>query len=373
MAAVVEQHWQAPLSGLAVTRYGHAVPCRQIEVIEAGHPYPDSQGEVAAARALALARELTADDLLLCLISGGGSALLALPAPGLALGDKQQLTRALLTSGAPISAINCVRKHLSAIKGGRLALAAQPATVVSLIISDVPGDDIGIIASGPTAADHSTRVEAAAILARYGIEVPAAVAQWLADPRSETPKADDAAFARVRNLLIATPGAALQAASARASAAGVTVTLLGAELEGEARQLAAWQARQALEFCAQQPGAGDRRARLLLSGGETTVAVRGAGRGGRNAEYLLALALALDGEPGIWALAADTDGIDGTEDNAGALIGPDTLARGRALGLDAAARLEANDTYGYFAALGDLLVTGPTRTNVNDFRAIYIA
>jgi hydroxypyruvate reductase len=367
MARAVEDHWSGALTGLVITRYGHGVPCRRIEVVEAGHPLPDAAGVTAAGRVLALVQECGPDDLVLCLVSGGGSALLSLPAPGVTLDDKQQLTRALLRSGAAIGEINCVRKHLSAIKGGRLALAAAPARVLSLIISDVPGDDPAVIASGPTVADASSSAEALAILERWHIAVPPAVRAWLQRPESETPKPGDPRLAGVQNRLIATSRLALAAAAAHARAAGVEPLVLGDALEGEARELG--RAHAAL---ARQQGATGARPRVLLSGGETTVSVRGAGRGGRNTEYLLGLALALGGAPGVWSLAADTDGIDGTENNAGAMATPDTLARAASRGLDPAALLAANDTYGFFAALGDLVVTGPTRTNVNDFRAILI-
>jgi hydroxypyruvate reductase len=370
MAAAVERHWQGPLSGIAVTRYGHGEPCNHIEVIEAGHPAPDAVGETAARRALQLASTLTADDLLLCLISGGGSALLALPASGLTLADKQSVTRALLRCGASISEINCVRKHLSAVKGGRLATAAGAARVVSLIISDVPGDDLSVIASGPTVADASTRHDALAILRRYAITPSAAVRAWLDSELSETPKPGDAALAAVRNQLIATPRLALEAACAVARKAGVTVLSLGDAIEDDARRCGVEHGRLALQC--RSEGIPSQAPCVLLSGGETTVKVAGTGRGGRNAEFLLALAIALDGAAGIWAMACDTDGIDGTEDNAGAVLRPDTLARGHAAGLDAALMLANNDAYGYFAALGDLVITGPTRTNVNDFRAILI-
>jgi glycerate 2-kinase len=370
MAAAVEQHWQGSLSGLAITRYGHGMPCRQIEVIEAGHPAPDAVGEAAARRALQMASALTADDLLLCLLSGGGSALMSLPARGLSLVDKQSVTRALLRSGASITEINSVRKHLSAIKGGRLALAAGAAQVVSLIISDVPGDDLSVIASGPTVADASTRLDALAILRSYDIVPPLAVRAWLESERSETPKPGAAGLAKVQHRLIATPRMALESACAAARSAGVSVQLLGDAIEGDARQCGLEHAQLALQCQAQSAPA--QSPCVLLSGGETTVKVVGSGRGGRNAEFLLSLALGVDAAPGLWAIACDTDGIDGTEDNAGAVLRPDTLARGRACGLDAAAMLANNDAYSYFAALGDLVVTGPTRTNVNDFRAIYI-
>ncbi len=370
MAAAVEAHWPqtAPLSGLVITRYGHAVPTQRIAVVEAAHPLPDAAGVEATARILELAQGLGADDLLLCLISGGGSALLSAPAAGITLADKQAVTRALLRGGIPIGAMNCVRRHLSAIKGGRLAVAAWPAPVVSLIISDVPGDDLAAIASGPTVGDASTCADALAVLADYQLDVPEAVRAWLHRIDAETPKPDDPRLRAVDNRLIATPRKALEAACAVAHAAGVSTVLLGDDIEGEARDVAVSQARTALRYRL----AGEPAPMVLVSGGETTVTVRGRGRGGRNSEFLLALAIALEGAAGIHALAADTDGIDGSESNAGACIGPDTLARARMLGLDASAYLANNDAYGFFAALGDLVVTGQTLTNVNDFRAILI-
>jgi len=367
MAAAVEQHWPGPLAGLVVTRYGHGLPTRRIEVVEAAHPVPDAAGTEAARRILAMVQGLSADDLVLCLISGGGSALLALPAAGLALADKQAVTRQLLRSGATIGEINCVRKHLSAIKGGRLGAAAWPAEVLSLLISDVPGDDPATIASGPTVPDPTSFADARAILQKYGIAEPKAVLAHLAAAREESPKPGDPRLARSGVKIIATPLAALEAAGRLAAAAGFAVEILGDALEGEARELGAQHAALALA----RRSAG--KPLCILSGGETTVTVRGKGRGGRNAEYLLALTLALDGAPGIFALAGDTDGIDGSEDNAGAIAAPDSLARARALGIDAAAHLANNDAYGFFAGLGDLVVTGPTRTNVNDFRAILLS
>ncbi len=371
MAKAVEDHWPGPLEGLVVTRYGHGVPCRRIEVVEAAHPVPDAAGQAAAERILAAVRGLTADDLVLCLISGGGSALLALPAPGLTLADKQGVNKALLKSGATITEMNCVRKHLSAIKGGRLAAAAAPARVVALLISDVPGDDPSVIASGPTVADPTTAAEALAILRKYAIEAPANVLAHLNSPGAETLKADDPRLGEVENVMIATPQLSLEAAAAVARAAGAAPLILANDIEGEARDVAlvhAAIARQSYRFG--QPIAPPC---VLISGGETTVTVRGSGRGGRNAEFLLALAVALDGHPGIYALAGDTDGIDGTEDNAGALLLPDSLARAAALGVAAKARLADNDGYGFFTAIGDLVVTGPTLTNVNDFRAILVS
>ena len=375
MAKAVEQHWHGPLSGLVITRYGHGAACRHIEVVEASHPVPDAAGSAAAARILESVRGLTSDDLVLVLASGGGSALMALPAPGVTLDDKRIVTRALLRSGATIGEINCVRKHLSAIKGGRLAAAAAPARVVTLAISDVPGDDPAVIASGPTVADPTTFAAARGILAKYSIEPPPAIAQHLASAKDETPKRGDPRLARSEVVLIATPQDALAAAAATAGAAGVTPLVLGDAIEGEARDVALVHAAIARQAAAGKLLVGETALPLpavLLSGGETTVTVRGAGRGGRNAEFLLALAVALERHPAIHALAADTDGIDGTEDNAGAFYAPDTLARAQSLGVDLRARLADNDGYGVFAALGDLLVTGPTLTNVNDFRAILV-
>ncbi len=373
MAASVEAHWpqSAPLSGLVITRYGHGVGVLpRIEVVEASHPVPDAAGAEAASRILGMVRGLTPEDLVLCLISGGGSSLLALPAPGLTLADKQAVNRALLRSGAGIHEMNCVRKHLSAIKGGRLAAAAAPARVVTLVISDVPGDDPSVIASGPTVPDATTLADARAVLARYGITPPAAVEAHLWDPGAETPKPQAPSFHRSETHVIASPQASLEAAAAVARAAGILPVILGDAIEGEAAEVARVMAGIA-KHCALhgQPAAPPC---VLISGGETTVTVRGQGRGGRNAEFLLALAVALDGHTGIWAVACDTDGIDGTEDNAGASLSPDTLARARALGIDVRDRLADNDGYGVFTALGDLVVTGPTLTNVNDFRAILI-
>ncbi|HTO46953.1 MAG TPA: glycerate kinase [Burkholderiales bacterium] len=370
MAKAVEQHWRGPLSGLVVTRYGHGVPCERIEVVEAAHPVPDAAGRRAAARMLELVKGLGSDDLVLCLISGGGSALLAAPAEGLTLEDKQAVNRALLKSGANIAEMNCVRKHLSAIKGGRLAAAAAPARVVTLAISDVPGDDPSVIASGPTVPDPTTFADALAVLAKYGIDQPHAAIEHLRAAKDETPKPGDPRFARNEVIMLATAQDALRAAADLARAAGVAPVILGDSIEGEARDVAAVHAgiaRQVARF----GGLADPPC-VLLSGGETTVTVRGAGRGGRNAEFLLALAVALDGHPGIAAIAADTDGIDGSEDNAGALLFADSLARGATQHVNAKHRLAANDGYGFFSALDDLVVTGPTRTNVNDFRAILI-
>jgi hydroxypyruvate reductase len=370
MAKAVEDHWHGELTGLVVTRYGHHAPTKRIEVVEAAHPVPDLAGREAAERILKLVQGLGPDDLVLCLISGGGSALLTLPAPGLTLQDKQAINRALLKSGANITEMNCVRKHLSAIKGGRLAAAAHPARVVTLTISDVPGDDPAVIASGPTVPDRTTFADALGILAKYHITEPVSVIEHLRAAREETPKPGDPRLGGTQVHLIATPQQSLEAAAEVARHAGVTPLILGDSLEGESRDVAlvhAGIARQVVRHG--QPAA---RPCVLLSGGETTVTVRGKGRGGRNVEFLLALALALDGEPGVFALAGDTDGVDGTEDNAGAVVTPDTLRRAAARGLDAKAYLADNDGYTFFSGLGDLVKTGPTLTNVNDFRAMLI-
>ncbi len=367
MARSVEQHWQGPLSGLVVTRYGHGVDCEHIEVVEAAHPVPDDIGQRSAERMLEMAQELGPDDLALCLISGGGSALLSLPAQGLTLADKQAVNRALLRSGANIHEMNCVRKHLSAIKGGRLAIACAPAAVYGLVLSDVPGDDPGVVASGPTVGDSTTLQQARDILQRYKIEVPPAITDYLNDPAHETPKPDDPAFTRTQNVVVARAKDALQAAADRARVLGLTPIVLGDDLEGEARELGAEHAAMLTTLRQRHSGPF-----VVLSGGETTVTVRGEGRGGRNVEYLLGLALALNGQDDVYALAADTDGIDGTEDNAGAIVTPDTLARAQAQGLEPADILSANDAYNFFQRIGDLIMTGPTLTNVNDFRAIAV-
>jgi glycerate 2-kinase len=375
MARAFDSRWPGALEGLVLTRYGHAVSCARIEIIEASHPVPDAAGERAARRILDLARDLGPDDQLVFLASGGGSALLTLPAPGLTLGDKQAVTRALLRSGATITEINMVRKHLSAIKGGRLAAAAAPARVVTLAISDVPGDDPAVIASGPTVPDATTFADASAVLAKYQISEPAAVVAHLAAQRDETPKPGDPVFARARFELIASPQASLRAAAQAALRQNITPVVLSDRIEGEARDVASVHAAIARQLRAGEFRVGDQAVpppAVLLSGGETTVTVRGRGRGGRNVEFLLALAVSLDGAAGISALACDTDGIDGTEDNAGAILYPDSIARAAALGIAAKASLGDNDGYGFFAALGDLVVTGPTLTNVNDFRAILV-
>lgn len=357
MALAVEQHWPrgAALSGLAITRYGHGLLTERIRVVEAGHPVPDAAGEAGARELLEGVRGLGPDDLLLCLVSGGGSSLLSLPAEGVPIEALKAMTQALLRSGAPIQEMNTVRKHLSGIQGGRLA-AASRAPVLALIVSDVVGDDPTHIASGPCAPDPTTVEDAQAVLRKYGIQAPG--------PFSETPKPGDALFARVENRVIATARRSLEAAAALFEARGITPTILGDDITGEASKVAKTMADQARNA---------RRPSVLISGGECTVTVRSAGgRGGRCGEFLLALALALERVPGVHAIAADTDGIDGSEGNAGAVIAPDTLARAAARGLDAKARLAANDSYGFFSALGDLVVTGPTRTNVNDYRAIVL-
>jgi hydroxypyruvate reductase len=370
MAKAVEDHWQGPLEGLVVTRYGHRLPTSRIEVVEASHPVPDAAGRDAAMRILKMVQGLSPDDLVLCLISGGGSALLALPAEGVSLADKQAVNKALLKSGATIGEINAVRKHLSAIKGGRLALAAAPARVVSLLISDVPGDDPSVIASGPTVPDASTYADALAILEKHAIAAPASVLARLKSEAEETPKPGDPRLAKVETIMIATPQASLEAAASVARKAGVTPVILGNAIEGESRDVALVHAGIARQ-CAghSQPAAPPC---VLISGGETTITLKGKGKGGRNTEFLLALAIALDGDPRIYAVAGDTDGVDGSEDNAGALIYPDTLARAEAAGLNAKAMLADNDPWTFFNGIGDLLVTGPTLTNVNDFRAVLI-
>ena len=383
MAAAVEALWpaDAPLSGLVVTRYGHVPPVasrhpRRIEVLEAAHPVPDAAGLQAARRIAQMVQGLGPEDLVLALISGGGSALLAEPAPGLSLADKQAVNQALLRSGAAIDEMNCVRKHLSALKGGRLAQLAAPARVVTLAISDVPGDDPAVIASGPTVPDPTSCAQALAICERYRIALPPAALAGLRSGAFETPKPGDAVFANHTMHLVATPQQSLEAAAARARSQGVAAYLLSDAIEGESREVAKVHAALARQVARHgQPFA---RPCVILSGGETTVTLPppGAaqpGRGGRASEFSLACAVALQGAPGVYGLAADTDGIDGVEDNAGARISPDTLARAHAQGISPTTHLDRHDAYGFFATLGDLLVTGPTFTNVNDFRALYIA
>ncbi|HFD15312.1 MAG TPA: glycerate kinase [Rhodospirillales bacterium] len=370
MAKAVEANWTGPLEGLVVTRYGHAVPCRRIEIVEAAHPVPDAAGLEAARRMLDLVQGLGEEDLVIALISGGGSALLTLPAEGLTLADKQAVNRALLRSGATILEINCVRKHLSAVKGGRLAAAAWPARTHALLISDVPGDDPAVIASGPTVADPTTFADALAVLEKYGIREPEAVIHHLQAAREETPKPGDPRLSRTENLIVARPQQSLEAAAARAREEGVTPLLLGDAIEGEAREVGRVMA--GIAWSVVRHGHPLPPPCVLLSGGETTVTVRGRGRGGRNVEFLLSLALALEGAGRVWAVAGDTDGVDGAEEVAGGFVTPDSLARAAAAGIDARARLADNDAHGFFEALGDQLVTGPTLTNVNDFRAILV-
>ena len=370
MAAALERHWSGALSGIVVTRYGHAVPCRHIEIVEAAHPVPDEAGRDGARRILQAVEGLTADDLVICLVSGGGSALLALPAQGIGFEEKQAVNRALLRCGANIAEMNCVRKHLSAIKGGRLGAAAHPARVVTLLISDVPGDDPAVIASGPTVPDPTTFADARAVLEKYGITEPASVITYVHAARDETPKPGDPRLANADVRILATPQHALEAAAEVARAAGVAPVIIGDSIEGEAREVAVVMSGIARQVA--RHGQPAKPPCVLLSGGETTVTVHGTGRGGRNSEFLLALALALNAHPGIFAVAGDTDGIDGVEDNAGCLLSPDSLARAGARGVYAKAALADNDGYRFFAALDDLIVTGPTLTNVNDFRAILV-
>jgi hydroxypyruvate reductase len=370
MARAVEQHWRGPLSGLVVTRYGYAVPCEQIEIAESAHPVPDAAGLAAAGRMLETVKGLTADDLVLCLISGGGSALLPLPAAGLSLDDKQAINRSLLACGATISEMNCVRRHLSAIKGGRLAAACHPARVLTLLISDVPGDRPVDIASGPTVADPTTCADALAIVRRYGIGLPPAAQALLESGGGESVKPGDPRLEHATTRIIATPQMALEAAAEVARAEGLAVHILSDAIEGEARDVGKVLAAVAAQVATHgQPVAAPC---ILLSGGETTVTVRGSGRGGRNVEFLLSLAVALDGHPRIHALAGDTDGVDGREEIAGAYSGPDSIARAWNLGLRPRDMLADNDAHTLFSALGDSVVTGPTLTNVNDFRAILI-
>ncbi len=370
MARAVEDHWPGEPSGLVVTRYGYNVPCRRIEIVEAAHPVPDAAGLAAAGRLLQTVAGLTADDLVVCLISGGGSALLPLPLPGLTLDDEQTVSRALLKSGATISEMNCVRRHLSAIKGGRLAAACHPARVLNLLISDVPGDNPIDIASGPTVADPTTCADALAIIRRHGIAVPPPVLDILQGGSGESVKPGDARLAGVETRLIATPQLALEAAAAAAREAGLPAHILGDAIEGEARDVGKAFAGIALQVA--NRGQPFSRPCVLLSGGETTVTVRGQGRGGRNVEFLLALGIALDGQANVHALAGDTDGVDGLEETAGAYLAPDSLARAWALGINPRESLDNNDGHGFFGALGDPIVTGPTLTNVNDFRAILV-
>ncbi|MCR9213887.1 MAG: glycerate kinase [Proteobacteria bacterium] len=374
MAKAVEDHWQGPLEGLVITRYEHGLPLKHIRVVEAGHPVPDQEGAQAADEILQLLEDVGPDDLVLCLISGGGSSLLAKPGGDITLAEKKAVTKALLASGADITEMNTLRKHLSAIKGGRLALAAHPAKVVTLAISDVPGDEMAVIASGPTVPDSTTSADALAVLKKYEIDIPSSVSTYLESEASETAGASHEAFENSKAHMISTPQASLEAAAAYCHEKGISSLILSDRIEGEASEVAKVLAAMALQVNAQdQPIP---KPCVLISGGETTVTVRDSatkpGRGGRNCEYLLSLALNLNGAANIHALACDTDGIDGTEDNAGAVIGPDTLERSGEMGISATDFLARHDSYTYFDRLGDLVKTGPTRTNVNDFRAILI-
>jgi len=366
MAAAVEDAWGPPLEGVVVTRYGHGARTQFVEVVEAGHPLPDAHGAEAAQRALDLVCGLEPDDFVLALLSGGGSALWSAPPAPLTLKEKQAITEALVLSNAPIGEINCVRKHLSRIKGGRLAAAAHPARVLALAISDVVGDDPSVIASGPTVGDRTTQADARAILVRHGIALTANAERVLNDAAFESIKPDDARLKRAEHRIVARSADALAAAGDEAQHLGLDVIVLGVDIEGDARAIG--RAHAEIARATQTKG----RPLVLLSGGELTLKVRGRGRGGPNREYLLSLVRALDGAAGIWALACDSDGIDGNDEAAGAWIGPETLARARLLKLDPQKYGDANDAGGFFSALGKTVVTGPTRTNVNDFRAILI-
>ncbi|PZQ46572.1 MAG: glycerate kinase [Rhodovulum sulfidophilum] len=372
LAQALEAAWDGPLSGVVVTRYGYGAPCERIAVLEAAHPEPDEAGLLAARRLFDEVAGLGPDDLVIALVCGGGSALLPSPPEGLGLDDELAVNRALLASGAPISEMNVVRKHVSTIKGGRLAQAAHPARVASLIVSDIPGDDPALVASGPTVPDASTPEEARAIVARYGLDLPAAVRAHLAGADCAAPAPDDPAFARDTVAIIASAAVSLEAAAAEAKARGIAAVILSDAVEGESREVARVLAAITREIATRdRPFA---RPVLLLSGGETTVTIRAkGGKGGRNSEFLLSFALAIDGLAGVTALAADTDGIDGSEDNAGGIVDGGTIARIRAAGGDPRALLDANDAWSALDRAGDLLVTGPTGTNVNDFRAILIA
>ena len=370
MAQAVEQHTSAALEGLVITRYGHAVECKQIEIVEAGHPVPDQQGMRAAASMLEIASGLTEKDSALCLISGGGSSLLSLPAQGLSLENKQVITNKLLKCGATIHEINCIRKHLSAIKGGRLAVACSPAPLLTLTISDVPGDDLSVIASGPTVADPSTFEDALKILTKYDISEPKSVLKHLENAVDETPKPGDSLLQNVENHLIATPKQSLRAAAQAVTNAGMTPLILGDNLEGESRDASKMHSETALQI--QKNGTPVSPPAVILSGGETSVNVKGSGRGGPNTEFMLSLLKDLRGRDGIWAIACDTDGIDGTEENAGAFISPESFKKSEKLGLDPSDYLSNNDSYSFFYELGDLVSPGPTMTNVNDFRAVLV-
>jgi glycerate 2-kinase len=370
MAQVFEKNWNAPLEGLVVTRYGHGANCKNIEIVEAAHPVPDDAGTRAAARMLKMLEGLSANDLVVALMSGGGSALLSLPANNISVEDKRAVNKALLKSGAPIGEMNCVRKHLSAIKGGRLALAAHPARVVTLVISDVPGDDLAAVASGPTVADPTTFAEARQIIAKYEIEVPASVTAHLAAAENETPKPNDPRLANTQAICIASPQKSLEAAAAVAKAAGYEPIILGDAIEGEAREVGIVMAGIAMQ--AKRFGQPIKPPCAIISGGETTVTVKGTGAGGRNVEFLLSLAIKLGGAEGIHALAGDTDGVDGAREVAGAVITPASLTQARKLKIDPWASLANNDAHNFFQSINTQVVTGPTLTNVNDFRVILV-
>ncbi len=366
MAKAVEQSWpDVAMEGLVVTRYGYAVLTEKIEIIEASHPVPDDAGEIACKRIMGLIQGLTEDDLVLALISGGGSALLSLPAPCLSAHEKRALNKALLKSGATIYEMNCVRKHLSAVKAGQLALIAHPARVVTLIVSDVPGDDPHTVASGPTLPDNSTQAEALAVIEKYNIEISQAVRDWLGNPENETPKPNDPRFLSTEVKIVSRAQDSLLAAASYATSCGVEAVILGDSIEGEARAVAHEHVKLALDYLENPPV-------VLLSGGETTVTIKGGGKGGRNTEYALAAVMAGSSHKQIYGLACDTDGIDGSEDNAGAIFTPDTLMNAKQLDIDPASHLEKNDSYNFFKSAGGLVVTGPTFTNVNDFRAILV-
>ncbi|PDQ20362.1 glycerate kinase [Mesorhizobium sanjuanii] len=370
MAAAFEKVWDGPIDGLVVTRYGYGAKCQRIEIIEAAHPVPDAAGLEAARRLLAKVQGLTEDDLVVALISGGGSALLPSPADGLTLADEIAVNEALLASGAPIAAMNTIRKHLSTIKGGRLAAAAHPAKVVSLVVSDIPGDNPALVASGPTVPDAGSREDALASIAAYGMKLPASVMAHINSPAADAPHADDPRFSRNEVHLIASAGVSLEAASAEARRQGIKAVILSDSIEGEAREVGGVHAAIAREVATRnRPFA---KPVLILSGGETTVTVRAKGKGGRNSEFLLAFAIGISGAGDVHALAADTDGIDGSEDNAGAFADGSTVSRMRASGVDAKAMLAGNNAWTAFNATGDLFVPGPTGTNVNDLRAIFI-
>ncbi|WP_192179247.1 glycerate kinase type-2 family protein [Mesorhizobium amorphae] len=370
MAAAFEKVWDGPIEGLVVTRYGYGAKCERIEIIEAAHPVPDAAGLEASRRLLEKVQGLTADDLVVALISGGGSALLPSPAEGLTLADEIAVNEALLASGAPIAAMNTIRKHLSTIKGGRLAAAAHPAKVVSLVVSDIPGDNPALVASGPTVPDTGSRADALASISAYGMKLPASVMAHINSPAADAPRPDDPRFVGNEVHLIASAGVSLEAAAAEARRLGIEAVILSDSIEGEAREVGGVHAAIAREVATRSRPF--QKPVLILSGGETTVTLRAKGKGGRNSEFLLAFAIGISGMEGVHALAADTDGIDGSEDNAGAFADGSTVSRMRTAGVDAKAMLAGNNAWTAFNAVGDLFVPGPTGTNVNDLRAILI-